>query len=114
MEDAHECVRLLIFPTYVCVSHLPKPSRNGKMELPVFSKNHRPARIVWHDIVPVAAFALALLLTLLTNQYSDMLPTHWSIDHREATYQRESTAIPKHRQWTTVWPTVVRFDRPVI
>ena len=84
----------------------------------MFSKNHRPARIVWHDIVPVAAFALALLLTLLTNQYSDMLPkllpAHWSIDHREATYRRESIDIPKHRQWMTVWPTVVRFDRPVI
>jgi hypothetical protein len=84
----------------------------------VFSKNHRPGRIAGHDSVPVAAFALTLLLTFRAHEYSDMLPkllpTHWSIDHGVASYQRERTDIRKRRQWTTVWPTVVRFDRPVM
>jgi hypothetical protein len=84
----------------------------------MFSKNHRPGRVIWQDIGSLAAFALALLLTFWTYQYSGLLakllPTHWSIDHSMATYQRERTDIPKYRGWTTVWPTVVRFDRPVI
>jgi hypothetical protein len=84
----------------------------------MFSKNHRPGRIIWHDIVSVPAFALGLLLTFWTYQYSDLppklLPTHGSIQHGAASSQRERTDIPKHRQWTTVWPTVVRFDRPII
>jgi hypothetical protein len=88
----------------------------ARMELPMFSKNHHPGRIILHDIVPLAGFAL--LLTFLTYQYSHLLPkllpTHCTIEHGVASYQRERTDIPKHRQWTTVWPTVVRFDRPVI
>jgi hypothetical protein len=84
----------------------------------MFPKNERPGQIIWHDILPVAGLASALLLTFWTRQNSDLppnsLPMHWSIDHRVASYQRERTDIPKHRQWTTVWPTVVRFDRPVI
>jgi uncharacterized membrane protein len=88
------------------------------MELPMFSTSRRPRRIIWHDIVPVAAFVLALSFAFWTYQYQDkfpkLLPTHWSIDHRVASHEGESVDIPKHRQWTTVWPTVVRFDRPLI
>jgi hypothetical protein len=65
-------------------------------------------RIIWRDIVPIVAFALALLLTFWTRQYSDMppnsSPTHSNIQYRAAGYQR----------WTAIWPTVVRFDRPVV
>jgi len=90
----------------------------ARMELPIFSKNYRFGRMIGHHIVPVSAFALVLLLTFLTHQYSDMLPKllsmHWSIDQGVASHQGERTDIPKHRQWTTVWPTVVRFDRPLI
>jgi hypothetical protein len=97
-------------------SHLSRDAI-ARMELPMFPKN-RPGRIIWHDLVPVAGFALALLLTLWTYEYSDLLPkwlpTQWSIEHGVASYQRERTDIRKHGQWTTVWPTVVRFDRPVI
>ena len=98
-------------------SHLDRDAMAG-MELSMISKNHRAGRIIWHDIVPLAAFALAVLLTFWTYQYSDLLsklpPTHWSIEHGVASHQRERTDIPKQRPWTTVWPTVVRFDRPVI
>jgi hypothetical protein len=93
------------------------PSRDAiaRMELSMFSKNHRPGRIISYGSVPVAAFAL--VLAFWTYQYSDLLPkllpTHPSIEHGVPSYQRERTDIPKHRQWTTVWPTVVRFDRPV-
>ena len=84
----------------------------------MFQKNERAGQIIWHDILPVVALASALLLTFWTRQSSDLppnsLPTHWSIDHRVTSYQRERIDIPKHRQWTTVWPTVVRFDRPAI
>lgn len=84
----------------------------------MFSKNHRSERIIGHHVVPVAAIVLVLLLTFWTHQCFDMLPkllsTHWSIDHGVASYQGERTDIPKHRQWTTIWPTVVRFDRPLI
>jgi hypothetical protein len=84
----------------------------------MFSKNHHPGRMILHDIVPVAGFALVLLITFWTYQYLDLLtkllPAHWRIEHSVASYQGERTDIPKHRQWTTVWPTVVRFDRPVI
>jgi hypothetical protein len=88
------------------------------MELPIFSKNDRPVQIISHDILPVVALAFVLLLTFWTRQTSDLppnaLPMHWNIDHRVPSYQRERNGIPKHPQWTTVWPTVVRFDRPVI
>lgn len=73
----------------------------------MFKKNERPGQVIWRDIVPVAAFTLALLFTFWTRQYSDMpsnaLPMNWSIHDRAASYQH----------WTTVWPTVARFDRPV-
>jgi hypothetical protein len=45
---------------------------------------------------------------------SKLLPTRWSVDHDVASYQREKIDISRHRQWTTVWPTVVRFNRPAI
>jgi hypothetical protein len=84
----------------------------------MFSKNHRSGQITGHDIVAVIAFALALSLPFSIHEYSDMLskllPTRWSVDHDVASYQREKIDISRHRQWTTVWPTVVRFDRPAI
>jgi hypothetical protein len=82
----------------------------------MFPKNDRPRRIIWHDILPVVALASALLLTFLTRQNSD-LPSNslsTSIDQRAVSYQRERTDILKHPEWTTVWPTVVRFDRALI
>ena len=92
------------------------PSRDAiaRMELSMFSKNHRPGSIISYDI-PFVAFAL--LLAFWTYQYSDLLPnllpTHPNIEHGAASNQGGRTDIPKHRRWTTVWPTVVRFDRPV-
>jgi hypothetical protein len=84
----------------------------------MFPKKDRPGRVIWHDILPVVALASAILYTFWTRQNSDLpsnsLPLHWSIDHPAVSYQREETDIPKHLQWRTVWPTVVRFDRPVI
>ena len=93
-------------------SHIRRDTR-PRIELPMFSTNHHPGQIIWYDIVPVTALALALLLTFWTYQYSKLLPTG-SIEHGVASYQRGRNDIPKHRQWTTVWPAVVRFDRPVI
>ena len=78
----------------------------------MFSKNHHLGRNIWHDIVPVTAFALALLLTFW--MLPKLLPTHWSVDNHAASYLRETTDVPKLRRWTTVWPTVVRFDRPMM
>jgi len=84
----------------------PRITKDGAFVM--FPKSDHRGRIIWRDIVPIAAFALALLLTFWTRPYSDMppnsLPTHASIQHRAASDQR----------WTTVWPTVVRFDRPVV
>jgi hypothetical protein len=111
--DAYECVRILIFLLSRLASHLSRDAM-ARMELRMFSKGHRPGRIIWHDIVSVAAFALALGLTFWTYQHSDLLPTHWSIDQSAPYSQRERAEISKHREWTTVWPTVVRFDRPPI
>lgn len=74
----------------------------------MFPENDRARRIIWRDIVPVMAFAVALSFTFWTHQYSDTpansLPTHTSLPHRAAS----------HQHWTKVWPTVVRFDRPVV
>lgn len=84
----------------------------------MFPKNEHPGRIIWRDILPVVALASALLLTIWTRQNSDLPPNplymHSSIDHPVAGYQREGTDIPGHLQWMIVWPTVVRFGRPVI
>jgi len=45
-------------------------------------KTDRSRPITWRDVVPVVAFAAALLLTFWTRQYSDLppnsLPAHWN------------------------------------
>jgi len=61
-------------------------------------KTDRSRPITWRDVVPVVAFAAALLLTFWTRQYSDLppnsLPAHWNIHHRAASYQRSTNLSP--------------------
>jgi hypothetical protein len=46
---------------------------------PMFPRTDHSGQIIWRDIVPVVALALALVLTFWTRHYDDLTPYSYSV-----------------------------------